>query len=304
MDKELKQIAKKQYLHYFCVWFIIVGFFLVALAFFAGRSMLQSDGGVTRGNTSASTERVFDNADILTSEEEDALRTYIAKIEEKYHADFVILTISQPVEGSDARDIYGYDSTDWEHNMMDIADAFWDENGFGYNKSFEGDGSLLLDNRYEGQRGEWLSTSGKVESELSSWDVDDVLTAVDKYYDTNPYKAYVAYIDAVCARIGAGERGIMGENLGTYAIFAVSIWVIAVIAYLVMHMNYAKAKDDVRSLTYVPGGQPEVYVRRDDFLRKEVITRHISSNSGGSGGGGGHHTSHSGASHGGGGHRH
>lgn len=302
MDKELKKEARKQYLHHFRFLFIVVGILLIVTAA-AGVSQAMK-AGMVRTNNEAPSERVYDYADILTEEEEEKLRQYIAKKEEKYGADFVIMTFSQPVEGTEAKEQYGYRSSDWEQNMMDIADDFWDRNGYGFNKSFEGDGSILIDNRYEGQRGEWLSTSGKVEHALSAYDVESVLYAVDDYYDSNPYKAYIQYIDSICSYLDGGLQ--LG---GAYYLGALVISVIVAAVYGAGHLGKNKARDTVAVNAYVSGGKPDLRSKSDDFIRKNVVTRHIETSSGGgshrsSSGGGGHHTSRSGASHGGGGHRH
>lgn len=305
MDKELKKEAGKQYLHYFRIWFIVVGVLLIVTVG-AGIAHAVTSRAV-RTNSTAPTERVYDYADILTDEEEEKLRRYIAKKEAEYKADFVIVTFSQPVEGAEAMKEYGYRSENWEQNMTDLADDFWDENGYGFNKDFEGDGSVLIDNRYMGQRGEWLSTSGRVEQALSYYAVENVLYAVDEYYDTNPYKAYIAYIDAVCGYL---EDGVQLD--GSYYLGALIFSIIVTAVYASYHLGKNKARDTVAVNAYVAGGKPILRNKGDDFIRKNVVKRHIETHSGGSGGGshrssgggGGHHTSRSGASHGGGGHRH
>lgn len=303
MDKELKREAKKQYLHYFRFWFIVVGVLLVLTVGTGIWHALKKETG--RANTTAPTERVYDYADILTDEEEEKLREYIARKEAEVQADFVILTFSQPVEGQEAKEQYGYDSTDWEHNMMNIADDFWDVNGYGFNKNFEGDGSILIDNRYQGQRGEWLSTSGKVEDALGTYDVENVLYAVDTYYDSDPCRAYMRYIDKVCSYL---DRGSIQLGPGYY-LGALIISVIVTLVYATSHLGKNRAKDTVAVNAYVNGGKPMLSNKGDDFIRKNVVSRRIETSSGSSGGGhssggGGHHVSHSGASHGGGGHRH
>lgn len=301
MSDNLKKEARKQYLHYFRIWFVIVGILLVLTIVMGIRYSMREP--VVRLNTTAPTERVYDYADVLTDSEEQDLRDYIAKRELEYQADFVIMTFSQPVEGDAAMEEYGYDSTDWEHNMLDIADDFWDTNGYGFNKDFEGDGSILVDNRYEGQRGEMLSTSGKVENSLGTQDVESVLYAVDKYYDDNPYLAYMNYIDEVCYHL---EGGNSTPGFGTFLLAAVISAVVAAI-YAASHLSKNKAQKTVAVNAYVAGGRPSIRNQGDQFIRKNVVKRRIetsSSSSGGSSGGGGHHVSHSGASHGGGGHRH
>ncbi len=303
MSEDIKKEAVRQYLHYFRIWFIVVGVLFVATIAAGISHYIRNN--APRGNTSAPTERIFDYADVLTDNEEEKLRIYIAKREKEYRVDFVVMTFSRAVEGNEAQKQYGYDSTEWEHNMMDIADNFWDENGFGFNKSFEGDGSVLIDNRYEGQRGEWLSTSGRVESSLSAWDVEDVLYAVDDYYDTDPYEAYKAYIDAVCMNLD----GIMVSDFSGYWVGAIVITLVICGIYAGIHLRPNKAQKNVAVNAYVAGGKPMLRNKEDNFIRKNVVKRRIETSSGGGGGhhssgGGGHHTSHSGASHGGGGHRH
>lgn len=302
MDKELKKEAKKQYLHYFRIWFIVVGVLLVATVGAGVIHAMKKD--AVRTNNTAPAERVYDYADILTDAEEEKLRAYIAKKEAEYKADFVIMTFSRPVEGAEAKEQYGYRSTDWKQNMIDIADDFWDENGYGFNKSFEGDGSILIDNRYEGQRGEWLSTSGKVEDALGTYDVENVLYAVDDYYDSDPCRAYMRYIDKVCSYLDGGVQFGAGYYLGAF-VFSV----IVTLVYAASHLGRNKAENTVAVNAYVNGGKPVLRNKGDDFIRKNVVSRRIETSSGGggghhSGGGGGHHVSRSGASHGGGGHRH
>lgn len=302
MNKELKKEARKQYFRYFRWWFILVGILLVVTV---GAGIAHAmKGGVVRTNNTAPAERVYDYADILTDEEEEKLREYIAKKEAEYGADFVVVTFRQPVEGEEAKEQYGYRSTNWEQNMTDIADDFWDVNGYGFNKDFEGDGSILIDNRYEGQRGEWLSTSGKVEAALGVYDVESVLYAVDDYYDSDPYRAYIRYIDKVCSYLDDGIQ--LG---GAYYLGALIVSVVVTMIYASYHLGKNKAKDTVAVNAYVAGGKPVLRNKGDDFIRKNVVTRRIETSSGGGGshrssGGGGHHTSRSGASHGGGGHRH
>lgn len=303
MSDNLKKEAIRQYLHHFRILFIIVGIVAVVTVGAGIFSLITNNAG--RTNTSAPRERVYDNADILTDAEEEELREYIAKQEERYQADFVILTFSQPVEGQEALD-HGCRYTDWERNMTDIADDFWDENGYGYNKDFEGDGSILIDNRYEGQRGEWLSSSGKVEDALSTGAVENVLYAVDDYYDSDPCRAYMRYIDTVCRYLDGGRF----QPEGTYYLGAIFISVVVAGVYAASHLGKNKARDTTTANAYVAGGKPVMNNVRDEFIRKNVVKRHIETSSGGgsgghsSGGGGGHHTSSSGASHGGGGHRH
>ena len=298
MGNDYRREATRQYLRYFRIWFIAIGVLALVLAVLVWVQSRTDD--APRGNTHAPAERVYDDADVLTDEEEESLRSQIAKVEKQLHIDIVIVTIDQSVEGRDAMEKYGYRFSDWERNMQDLADDFWDDNGYGYNKDFEGDGVLLLHNWYQGQNGEHLSTSGRAERALSSRDIDNLLYYVDRYYANNPYKAYSAFVNAL-----TDELNPRGEAPLPWPLVLVAP-LIAALVFATMNLNHARAKDTTAVNAYVVGGKPVMTGQRDDFIRKQVITRRIqtSSGGGGHGGGGGHHHSSSGASHGGGSHRH
>lgn len=295
MDKEIKREARKQYLHYFRIWFIVLGILAVV---FVGVCIMQAlMPEVARTNHEAPEERVYDYAGVLTDAEEQKLREYIAIQEKKYHFDIVLVTINEDVESIG----------NWNTVMMNTADDFYDNNKYGYNKSFEGDGVLLLDNWYEdkngSQKGNWLSTSGRVYERFGNYDIARVRDAVNSLADANPYSAYKAYVDEVCHLMSRGASSVRIPIM----VILVCPLVVAVI-YLVSHMHQSAAKDTTQATAYVSGGRPVMRTSNDDFIRKNVVTRRIETSSGGggsrsSGGHGGSHRSSSGARHGGGGGR-
>lgn len=305
MSNEIRKEARKQYFHYFRIWFIMIAVLLVAAAVAGVMHGMRQN--VPRTNFSAPAERVYDYADVLTDEEENMLRQRIAELEGELAIDIVLVTFNQSVEGEEAMRQYGYRSTDWEQNMMDYADDFWDENKYGYNKGFNGDGCILVHNWYEGQNGEHLSPSGRVEERFSVDDIDAVIYAVDEYYDTDPYRAYLAYVNKTASLMsGTGNVQL------PFMVILVLPLVVALV-YALVNLHQKPAQDTTTANTYVEGGKPVMKAQADDFIRKSVITRRIESGSSGSGGssrggshsgGGGHHISCSGASHGGGSHRH
>ena len=103
MGNDYKSESRKQYLKYFRVWFIIVGVLLVISTVVLVKNVMENKR--TRTNLEAPTERVYDYADILTEEQEDSLRDYIAKAESKYKIDIVLLTTNQPMEGTAAMEL-------------------------------------------------------------------------------------------------------------------------------------------------------------------------------------------------------
>lgn len=301
MENDFKKEAQKQYLHFFRIWFVIVGvLFVVFILAVLAKSMLHTV--QVRNNSQAPEERVYDYAEVLTSEEEDKLRALIAEKEKEIGCDLVVVTIRQPVEGSAAKELYGYRYTDWKLNMQDIADDFYDDRAFGYNAPY-GDGALILDNWYEGQGGTHLSTSGRVFEKFSNRDIDEALTYVDQYVESNPYRAYSACINCIADKMSGKNSGV-GTMFGLLAIF---VPIIIAGSFVGTHLRSKEGKNTTTAVTYVVGGKPVMNLQRDDFVRKSVSQRRIqtssSSGGGGSSGRGGAHVSSSGHSHGGGSHR-
>lgn len=296
--------ARKQYVKYFRVLFIILGIFLVAAI--AMRIWITNMNNRPRRNTEAPAERVYDYADILTAEEEQKLRSQIAVAEKKLRMDIVLVTLNQPMEGDKAMRENGASSPRLERVMEAYADNFWDDNKYGFNKGFEGNGLILVDNIYEGQ-GYWhISTSGMAEDELSSYDIDQLLDKLDKNYDVEkPYRGYSDFVDAVVDRF---ELRYKAPIIWLFVIVVLPIVVAG--CFFAKNMKQYKAKDTAAANAYVIGGEPIINSQSDELLRKTVTHRRIETSSGGGrssggrSGGGGHHYSGGGASHGGGGRRH
>ncbi len=290
MEKEIKVEARKQYLRYFRIWFILIGIMAVVFLALLGMNLFKG-GSKERGNQQAPVERVYDYAEVLTNEEEQYLREYIAQCESKYCIDLVIVTMNEDVES------YGY----WDTVMMNTADDFYDENLYGYNK-VHGDGALLLDNWYEdengSQMGSWLSTCGVVQKRMGDYEIEIVLDKVYDKVEESPYEAYRSYVSTVCEIVGRGESIQIPWGI------VVVLPIIIAVVYACIHLQKSPAKDTTSATTYVAGGRPVINRKEDEFIRKNVVTKRIQTNNGGGGSrGGGSHVSRSGVSHGGGGRR-
>ena len=283
MEQDIKREALQQYLQYFKFWFITAAVMLaVFLGLFGYKNLIKG----ARRNAEAPAERVYDEADVLSEEEEKLLRTQIAKQEAKTGMDIVLVTIKEDVEAQGS----------WNSVMRDYADDFYDYGKYGYDK-VHGDGVLLLDNWYEGQAGSWLSTCGKAYERLDSSEVDRILDVVYDRVEESPYEAYRAYVDESCRLVKRGNI-----VLPPWMIVVTPVVIAAV--YLSMHREHKKASDTTTSVTFVKNGKPVVNDNRDEFIRKNVTSVKIETgSSGGQSGGGGGHRSNSGVSHGGGGRR-
>lgn len=302
MENDIKKEAQRQYLHFFRIWFIVIGilFVVTVLAVWA-RKMTHP--AMERQNMQAPAERVYDYADMLTDAEEDKLRELIAAKEAQIGCDLVLVTMRQPVEGSDAQEQYNYRYTDWDLNMQDLADDFYDNNLYGFDAPY-GDGALILDNSYPGQGGTHLSTSGKIFAKFGYYEIDQALDRVDKYISSDPYKAYSSCINYIADKM-SGKNSEVG---GIVRLLATIVPIIAAGVFVATHLRSKEGKNTTTVTTYVAGGKPVMNQQRDDFIRKHVSQRRIetsssSSGSRSSGGHGGAHRSSGGHSHGGGSHR-
>ena len=306
---DVKAEAKKQYLNYFKVWFIILGILVVCALVKLVGGLLKGD-AIERTNMEAPAERVYDKADVLSDAEEEKLRELIAKYEPQIGCDIVLMTIEQPVEGSEAQQQYGYRYTDWELNMRDIADDFFDYEGYGYD-NVNYSGALILDNWYKGQGGTWLSTTGKVYEKFGDYEINQVLDEIYYAIDggSSAYKAYKKGIEELVAQMDGDTALLRGVSMGGFVIAAIIIPILVAAIFIAAKMKVKEGVVTTTSNTYVDGNA-RVNGQRDDFIRKHVSTRVIQtssssggSRSGGSSGHGGSHRSSSGRSHGGGGRR-
>lgn len=290
----------REYFRYFRYWFLVLG---IAAALWLGIFTVRRmpDEELQRTNTECTTqERVFDYAGVLSEEEEEKLREQIAGREKQTGADIVIVTLNESLEDY-ART---YDAgADYDEFVMIYADNFYDEHKFGYNKPV-GDGVLLLDNIYREEDGSvytWLCTTGKVEDRYSVGMIDSILDLFYEYVDTDPFRAYSAFVDRF-------YRDMTGKEVISIPGYTAPVAaMIVTVIFAAVNLTAVKGKRTTNVRSYVNGGRPVIRRKEDIFLRKSVTGRTIETNSYGSGrsggsGGGGHHTSSGGHSHGGGGH--
>lgn len=149
---------------------------------------VEKDLSEERENTKAPEERVYDYADVLTDDEEDKLREYIALYEDECAMDIVIVILDEDIEEEmDA---------DWEDAMQEYAENFYDDNKYGYDEPY-GDGVLLLDNWYDGQAGSWITTSGRLADEYSEEDLNEIFDAMFSVIEEDPCGAYMIFVNMI-----------------------------------------------------------------------------------------------------------
>lgn len=264
-----------------------------------------------RTNTQCLTEeRVFDYADVLTDQEEDELRSLIAKYEKKTKCDIVLVTLNESLQNyqpSGSNYVPMYSPEDW---IRAYADDFWDDHFFGYNIGVEGDGVLLADDWYrepfDGKMHTWLSTSGSAFARLGNSDINYILDRVYDDIETDPFKAYSSYVTSFSRFMASGKySGGPVIVIGWYTVLLPLLLSMAVLAYF---WRSRKGRITVDENTYInrtaKGRGIHVLQSSDRFLHKHVTRQRIvrTDSSGGGGGFGGGHISSGGMSHGGGGH--
>lgn len=293
----------KRFLKRFRFCLIILG--ALAVFYFALTGIHSLTGSLRnseRQNAECTTkERVFDQADVLSDEEEEKLRKLIAKRERQTGCDIVLVTLNESL-----RD-YAYERQEYvsaEKYVMLYADDFYDEHLFGYDKP-QGNGVLLLDNLYredDGYAYSWLCTTGKAEGKYTNSMIDHLLEKSYRWSKISPYQGYKAYVNQFYHDMNG--FGLVNVNFSVPVLLVVSL--VMAVVFVVVNTGSEAGRKTTSAKTYVKGGKVKMNHKEDRFIRKNVVQHRIQTNSGGGGhgGGGGHHISSGGVSHGGGGHRH
>ena len=254
----------------------------------------------------ATGRRVYDNADLFTPVQEEALANAIADFQSATGMDFVVLTSNQAHGDS---------------SQQTIADAFYDKGGFGLDA--ENSGALYYIDMYDRQ--EYISTTGQMIDYLTDERIEQALDV------SNPNLRAAHYADAALAMLQKVQSFVKaGIPEGQYrydvltgqvltarhkalttAEMLVGGGICAVFMLIFMgivHSRY-KLKGSTYQYDYATNAQVELTENHDDYLRTTVTrTRKAPPPTGGGrggfgggSGGSGVHMGGGGVSHGGGG---
>ena len=118
----------KGYLCYFkWIYIIFAAVGLLAIVLHAGHWSIAKAVDYQRTNTACQTkERVFDYADVLSGEEEEKLRSLIARREKQTGCDIVLVTLNEPLEEYARAVEPGVDSSEY---VRVYAERQWEEKG-------------------------------------------------------------------------------------------------------------------------------------------------------------------------------
>ena len=224
-------------------------------------------------------DRLVDDADLLTDEEESDIRARLDEVSETYQVDVVIVTT---------------DST-YGASPMEYADDFFDYNGYGFGTSY--DGVLLLISMKD--RDWWISTTGlgiralddSTIEYIGEWMLDDLSNGW--YAD-----AFETFVDE-CEYYINGEINGFPFNFGTTLMTSVVIGlVVAFIATAGMKSKLKSVRRQSAASNYVKANSLQLTQSQEIYLYRNVVAVKRASESSGSSS---THRSSSGRSHGGGG---
>ena len=222
---------------------------------------------------------VVDNADLLTTEEENALCARFETLAQEYQMELAVLTVPD-LEGKTAEE---------------YADDFYDYNGYGYGEN--DDGMLVLYKPgEEGNRYIHITTHGKGLKAFSNSVCDNIIDSmIDDLKNENYASAFNTYADL-------GEKYLKPNVSFIWLLMCI---VIGMLAGFIIIKSIAGKNKSVRKQTnatvYTRPGSMVVTGSYDTFIGKRLYQtpkpKSDDSSSGGSSGGS--HTSSSGRSHGG-----
>lgn len=252
---------------------------------------------VRNNNQCTTDERVFDYADKLTAAEEDELRAKIREAELLCGTDIIIVTLDETLEyyAKSFEDVIGYVEP-YQYTMV-FADNFYDENMFGFDEP-HGDGLVFVDNWYRESDGgvySWISTSGRVMSEMTTDDCEFILDMALDFVEDDPAYAYGYLVELVADHLNPNTS--LGDALGGG--ISVFVGLVAGVIFFFANFGGKKGKKTVETRTYVKSGRADVRERQDVFITKTMTRRKIETQTRSGGG----HVSAGGHRHGGGGHR-
>lgn len=233
---------------------------------------------------------VYDEADLLSDEEESELLSRLEQLSSKYKMDIAVVTV---------------DSTS-DKTPMEFADDFYDYNGYGYGE--EHDGLLLLISMEYSDW--WISTCGKAINVFTDAGIEYIGERITYYLSDGDYAGAFNEFAVLCdAFIIQAETGdpYDSHNLPKEPFnILMALGIALVVGLIVAYIHVGKLKDQLKTANkkaeasaYVKAGSMNVSDCRDLFLYRTVTrtARETESSRGGSS----THTSSSGSSHGGGG---
>lgn len=252
---------------------VILGLIFMIGGIIIGRTKASQP--TERNNSEFSNEqRVFDEADILSEEEEQELEAYIQEKQAEVHQDIVLLLIDDL-------------SVQNPQLLQEYAEQWFIDHNVGWDKPM-GDGVLYVDNWAEGADKKYtrMVTHGKAKEELSQGEIDDIIDDTCDNVNNDPYGSYKIFVKETAKDVKGG--------IHIPFFLAPIAALISALAFLFVQISSNDGVDTTSVDTYAKEGSFQEKVNRDLFIRSYITERvierdHDSGGGGDFGGGGGSH---------------
>lgn len=241
-------------------------------------------------------DKVVDNAGILSDTEELALEAKISDVIAKYNYNYDIVILTS--NGTDGKSIVAF------------ADDYYDYNGYGYDSQASG---LILVLDMDG-RNWYISTTGKAINAFTDYGLDDIGEIIVPYFSNGSYYVgFSKFADTADDYIYQYESTGRAYDVNkpypyaptskkrtgtTFLISCLTGLVIAGVICMTLKAQLKSAKMQNNAQQYIRSGSFHVTNAREYYLYRNVTKTRVESNSGGRGGSSTHRSS-SGRSHGG-----
>ena len=215
-------------------------------------------------------QRIFDDANILSSSEKESLERFAGKYSDKRKVDFIVITMNG------------------DEDITTYMGDFYDEKGLGYDKE-RGDVALIALNMKETKRDVQLAGFGNVEYTLPDERFYTIREKVTPDLSAGNYERAFEDFIRLSARFMQFKEGANPANPLYHPIvqFVIAL-AIGVVVVLALSLN-RKTRITTTAATYFDNEQSKVNRQEDQYLRKTVTKRYSpqQKKSGGGGGGGG-----------------
>lgn len=244
---------------------------------------LFSHTSTVNGATTKDATYIYDTAGLLSSSQESRLEDSIAKLQDKYQVDVLILTVKESLSVNPTRFI------------QDFIDEGCDK-GF-----FNEDNVILFINTKQEEHWVEIQGYGKMEDLISNSRVDTILDDIQPLLSDNEFdKAVDEYVEHVTFYLKHPNSSLSKDNIFFQLWFQILLSLgIGGIAVGIMSYH-SSGRITTNSRTYMDSSNSRLVGRRDIYLRTTTKKVKKPQNNGGSGKSGGG-TSSGGRSHSGGG---
>ena len=233
--------------------------------------------------------KVYDYAQVLTTEEENELRNDINLFIANHNMDMALVTVKYHNKS----------------NTMSYADDFYDYNGFGIGPNYDGV-IFVIDFNFD-YTDIWMSTTGKAIDYYTDARIDSILDAVAAKKNYGYYEMLSEFVDETNYYANQGIPTYYGNYDTGIDYKTIIIWslIIPSVIILIFVLKNKMVKAATNATIYLVSGSVVINKRDDRFITTHTTSVRIdeSSSSSSSRGGSSTHRSSSGRSHGGGGRR-